>query len=556
MPTEDTQASPVYFDTPERAERLQLIIHLLNNAEDVAYLRAAPEAGKTRFAAHLAEQMADDYSIVWMNAEGLDSVPQAVSSEMGLDLSLDGWPSSVFEAAGDKPLLLLVDDADALDLASIGQLFELHESGARLLLLGNGGLSQLQGQWDLQFVDLPPFSEPQSVAFIREVGGIQDETLSDQAARSLHHAAAGLPGHLVKALHSLPTGKKKAAPSDARAAVSPMMIGIGALLALLLILALVFQDSINALFEPEPVSFATELDPAVTTAAPPPSRLADGVAPIERSEPAPVPEALPAPVQIDLPVAGSLAPAEVQQPSPATDADEDAQPAAEVSEPAASASADNPTTDPADDSADAVLDAVIAAAITAAEQPAGQAAPAGGVQPEPAPAPEPAAVPTSGSAAQPAPESPAQATAKPAPGLPVPDVQDAASESVAAGESAKPAPVASPAPAVPATAAPARPASETGLAWLKAESPQRYTLQLVGARESAAIDKFIAKHGIKPPYAVFARDLSGKPWYSLVAGSYADRDAAVAARAAMPAELSQGGVWPRTFASVHEQITP
>jgi len=88
--------------------------------------------------------------------------------------------------------------------------------------------------------------------------------------------------------------------------------------------------------------------------------------------------------------------------------------------------------------------------------------------------------------------------------------------------------------------------------WLKTRKPGNYTLQLVGARDRASIQKFIRDHRLARPYAVFARDLDGRPWYSLVAGDYPNRDAAVAARARLPAALQTAGVWPRTFASIQE----
>jgi len=46
------------------------------------------------------------------------------------------------------------------------------------------------------------------------------------------------------------------------------------------------------------------------------------------------------------------------------------------------------------------------------------------------------------------------------------------------------------------------------------------------------------------------RKLNGADWYSLVAGDYPDRDAAIAARARMPAALAEAGIWPRTFGSI------
>ena len=109
-----------------------------------------------------------------------------------------------------------------------------------------------------------------------------------------------------------------------------------------------------------------------------------------------------------------------------------------------------------------------------------------------------------------------------------------------------------PAPPIVEVASPeTEPGSDDG-DWLKTRKPGNYTLHLVGARDRAAIEKFIRTHRLARPYAVFSRDLDGRPWYSLVAGDYPNRDAAVAARARLPAAVQTAGVWPRTFASIQE----
>jgi septal ring-binding cell division protein DamX len=90
--------------------------------------------------------------------------------------------------------------------------------------------------------------------------------------------------------------------------------------------------------------------------------------------------------------------------------------------------------------------------------------------------------------------------------------------------------------------------------WLKSRDPTRYTLQLIGARDRAAVEKYVREQKVEAPYAIFSRPLNGRPWYSLVAGDYADRDAAVAARSRLPGRISRTDVWPRSFASVQENL--
>ena len=91
-----------------------------------------------------------------------------------------------------------------------------------------------------------------------------------------------------------------------------------------------------------------------------------------------------------------------------------------------------------------------------------------------------------------------------------------------------------------------------GAGWLSSRDPKRYTLQLVGARDRAAIEKFIGDNAVAAPFAVFERTLNGAPWYSLVAGDYPDRTAAIAARERLPDRLERSGVWPRTFESIQK----
>ena len=88
--------------------------------------------------------------------------------------------------------------------------------------------------------------------------------------------------------------------------------------------------------------------------------------------------------------------------------------------------------------------------------------------------------------------------------------------------------------------------------WLTSREPGHFTLQLVGSRDRAAVRKFAREHGIAEPHAIFERDLKGRPWYSLVAGDYPDRAAAIAARERLPKGLARSGIWPRTFGSIHK----
>lgn len=168
---------------------------------------------------------------------------------------------------------------------------------------------------------------------------------------------------------------------------------------------------------------------------------------------------------------------------------------------------------PIDDSSD------VPPTVTTTAPPVG--VPAG---PTPTPTPAPAAKPT------PAPTQ--VATAKPAP-VPAP--------------AAKPA-----APAAPAAKPAATPAKAAGGSWYAGQAPGNYVVQILGTSSEAAAQNFVKEQGGE--YRYFKKVLNGKPLYVITYGSFANRDAAVSAIKALPAKVQAGKPWPRTVASVQQEL--
>jgi DamX protein len=156
-------------------------------------------------------------------------------------------------------------------------------------------------------------------------------------------------------------------------------------------------------------------------------------------------------------------------------------------------------------------------------------APPAGLSAGPAPTPAPAAKPT------PAPTQ--VATAKPAP-----------------------APVAKPAPAPAKPAAAAKPAEKpaavakaaTGGTWYAGQAPGNYVVQILGTSSETAAQNFVKEQGGE--YRYFKKNLQGKPLYVITYGNFANRDAAVAAIKVLPAKVQAGKPWPRTVASVQQEL--
>ena len=286
MPTEQI-LSGEYFDTPARAERLQLLLHLVRNAGEVIYLRGPAGAGKTRFIHRLFDIFGDETATVWVAASSDCDVPAVAVDQLGLapdDVS--PWPDAVLNAIGGRDLLVVVDDADRLSLEAVESLANLHARGGRLLLVGQGGLAQTSGNWDVQFVDLPPFDAEQTVAFLRSQAGDQAARVTDDLAAGLHRAANGLPGLLLDALNGV-LASRRSMPRAPQPAVGtpdkrPVWHWVAIALALVVLVAVLqFQDQINAVFVPEDAPERVAVDTVVV----------EPVSPVGRIEHAPEPAA-------------------------------------------------------------------------------------------------------------------------------------------------------------------------------------------------------------------------------------------------------------------------
>lgn len=163
--------------------------------------------------------------------------------------------------------------------------------------------------------------------------------------------------------------------------------------------------------------------------------------------------------------------------------------------------------------------------------------------------------PPQGVPAGPAP-SMAQATAPVQPVQPV-----APAPKPVATQPAKPVAPAKPASA-PTQVATAKPAAKpvekpaaggTGSSgWYSGQKPGNYVVQILGTSSEASAQAFVKAQGGE--YRYFKKNLQGKPLYVVTYGNFANRDAAVAAIKNLPAKVQAGKPWPRTVASVQQEL--
>ncbi|MFG0539969.1 SPOR domain-containing protein [Pseudomonas sp. YQ_5] len=147
--------------------------------------------------------------------------------------------------------------------------------------------------------------------------------------------------------------------------------------------------------------------------------------------------------------------------------------------------------------------------------------------------------------------------AGPAPAQPVQSV--APEPKPVATQPAKPVAPAKPAPTQVAVAKPAGKAAEKPAAasagnggWYAGQKPGNYVVQILGTSSEASAQAYVKAQG--GDYRYFKKNLQGKPLYVVTYGSFANRDAAVAAIKNLPAKVQAGKPWPRTVASVQQEL--
>lgn len=91
-------------------------------------------------------------------------------------------------------------------------------------------------------------------------------------------------------------------------------------------------------------------------------------------------------------------------------------------------------------------------------------------------------------------------------------------------------------------------------AWVTAQDAQRYTLQLVGSSDRNAAIRYIRDRGLTNDAAYYATSRDGQPWYVVIYGNYADRDAAQAALLHLPPTLRAASPWIRQFGDIQTDL--
>jgi len=157
---------------------------------------------------------------------------------------------------------------------------------------------------------------------------------------------------------------------------------------------------------------------------------------------------------------------------------------------------------------------------------------------KPAPRPETKAEPKPESRPEPTPAPEAKAESRPEP--------KAEPKKEAAPE---------PPPATPPPRVTNETAAQDGNAWLRAQNPAYYTIQLAGADKREDVDEFIARHALPGRTVVVEVQRSGKPWYMVLYNSYPTWGEARRELESLPPQVSRNDPFARSFGSV-QAIAP
>jgi hypothetical protein len=92
--------------------------------------------------------------------------------------------------------------------------------------------------------------------------------------------------------------------------------------------------------------------------------------------------------------------------------------------------------------------------------------------------------------------------------------------------------------------------------WISHQDPQHFTVQLISSENEEAVVRFIREHHIEKQAAYYSVTHSGKIWYSVVYGNYADHSAARHALSRLPHAMRRDAPRVRNFQDIQTQFKP
>jgi len=265
-----------FYNGEQIEQRLNLLLHLARSSDKVGLLLAEEGVGKSTLLTQVQLNSGDDLRVCRIDADAsLDSPTFIVKClrSFGVDDigELQNRHEELLKERVKRLLklnirpLLLIDDIDAIsadNLAIIMDWLSWQDEDEYLLqaiVTSNRTMPELDNiHGRLQRVDLPSLAESELDAYLMHrleaVGFTGELPFSTKDLKQFYRQSAGFPALVNQLAHQTLLGIKVSSKPASRSAfkAAPLVRWIGvAVLALTLILLLVFQDKINALFKQE-----------------------------------------------------------------------------------------------------------------------------------------------------------------------------------------------------------------------------------------------------------------------------------------------------------------
>lgn len=525
-----------YLLSPERAQRFELLLHLIANLGQPMVVCGPEGIGKTTFLGLLTERALAGWRVVPVPVDGdlvFDGIIAHIAAKTGIS-SATGHAVAEFlqqQARNKGVLVLVLDEAGQLTPGVINALWQFARQypALRLVMALRPDEAHLKtatdgvALGDCHFIDIPALTEPLCEAYLRRLATQPPRLLSleEVTASRVHHIyqdSHGVPGRILRLLAQTPPR-----PDRTRRYRLILVLAVCVAAGVAVALSYYRYSSVTAptpvtpMTAPAPTGHGASVEPKPTgdistPPAPPPA------APAVLSDPAswlaaqkaldgwlvsanPQSSAQPPGLKRELPhaAAGGIA---APTPSPRAIAPHHA-----VALPPPAAAPDKPP------------------------------APATGAQPQPTPPPtEPAT------------------TATPAPSSPTSSVIEQLLRTM--GHQAATAPAttvdAPPPGSAPATAGHTAPSQKeeagvtveipglNGPDWLLNQAPQSFTLRIMSARESASLKTLLERYPVmKGRLAAFKKRSGSGVWHQVYYGVFASAAEAQQAATELPAFLGK-----------------
>jgi DamX protein len=532
-----------YYLTPDLSQRLDLISHLLANTQLVPYVQAAEGCGKTRLTQHLADTLAERYTVLLIEGESglskkslrsqLSEATGAAPHEVIDDEQLARQIKALKEQ--NRTLLFLVDDAEQLPADTLTWLVEIvTDQGEAFfskcvifaavdvlaLPLSPVLLSSLNDS--IQTLDIPPITPGQLPGFVASVDPLKSAVIDESQYAALMKNSSGVIGKILWQLQyvdntPIPQQQIESSPSNK---MKPLYVVAGILFVSALVSVLIFQEEINlSMSESKPVAKESELE-VINLPLPPP------VVAVQENAAEP-------PLEND-----TLRSSPLPEPKPETEKNEFDSKVTKQTETGVTA--------PQEISGDKTLvdkgqaDPGVVVAKTGVNENGPAAAPgedenALKVQPEAKP------------------EDKTNSEQVERPQLAQKEMEKAISDAMPKVTEPLTAPVTKPAPVKPVKPQ-KQGAKIQSVDWITNQPDKSYTLQLLAVSDETGIKRFLKLHNFSGNLVILKTKRNGKPWYALLFETYASRDDALNARKNLPKSYKSSSAWPRSILSIRQAI--